>query len=294
MGNTLQPDNDPLQATTHPFLFLQLPKQLRLLVLAKLLKFHRPVSVFRPDALLAWSLSPFPDELIALRSTSRQIKDEAEYIFISFNRFHISRLSDLSFFNSKLVELSHHSVQHLILGRDALVVTQLEEMLGYTHQAFHNIRVLAALRKFTHLQTLKITLPWEENGLSDPAFGDLIDFLVMNVRTKRLTITRPDIEFLIPGNTGHPQESSLSCRLEYSFFAAILTSHPREYQYPMKALGILSNDLTHMIRINHHSQSLGKELRVMPSRVILRLGIWLNGGMQFCNGAVWESDLDLD
>ncbi|MCJ1379981.1 hypothetical protein MMC17_003084 [Xylographa soralifera] len=289
-----RPSHHSSEATTQPFPFLHLPKELRLLVLEKPLKSRRPVSVFRPDILLAWPLSPFPDELVALRTTSRQMKDEAEHVFMLFNHFFVPSLSDLTFFSSKTSDFFGRSVQHLILGRDALVVTQIQEMLGYAHQAFHTIKVLAALRKFPLLQTLKITLPWEENGLNNPEFGDLIDFLVGNIATKKLIISRPDIEFLIPGNTGHPQDSSVPSGLEICFFAAILRDRSRGYQYPINTLGILSNDITHIRRINARSQRLGEELRLLPSRVILRLGNWLGGKMQPCNGTVWEPDLDFE
>ncbi|MCJ1283982.1 hypothetical protein MMC26_003313 [Xylographa opegraphella] len=293
-GLATRSSHDKPGVDTQPFLFLHLPEQLRLLVIEQLLWFPKPVSVFRPDMLLDWSLSPFPDELVALRMTSRQMKDEADHVFMSCNHFLVHSLSDLTFICSKANEFFCCSIRHLILGRHAFVVTQLEETLGYIHQSFHTTKVLASLGKFSFLQTLKITLPWEENGLSNPEFEDLIDFFVLNIRTKKLIITRPDIEFLIPGNTGHTEEFSVSRGSEFTFFAEILRAHPQGYQYPINTLAILSNDVTHIRRINNSSQILGKELCLLPSRVMLRLSNWLNGGTHLCNEIVWESDLDLD
>ncbi|MCJ1401604.1 hypothetical protein MMC11_004820 [Xylographa trunciseda] len=289
-----QPSHYPATVITGPFPFLQLPKEMRLQVLKLLLTFDEPVWIFRPDILLAWSLSPFPDEHIALRATSSQMKKEADYVFMCFNHFFVPSLSDLTFLGSKANEFFRRSLQHIILGQNVLVITQLEELLGHPHRAFHTTSVLAALRKFPLLQTLKITLPWEENGLSNPDFGDLMDFLVVNVTTKKLIITRPDIEFLIPGNTGHPQESSIPLGSELSFFVAIVREGPRGCQYPINTLGILSNDINHVRRINDLSQSLGRELRLLPSRAILRLGNWLNRGLQLPTGRIWEPDLIID
>ncbi|MCJ1433198.1 hypothetical protein MMC27_002557 [Xylographa pallens] len=289
-----KPPYHPSEATTQPFPSLQLPKELRLLVLEGLLESRRPISVFRPDVLLTWTVSPFPAELLALRATSRQIKDEAEYVFMSVNHFLVPTLSDLTFFSSKANEVLHRFVRHLILGRDAFVVTPFEDMVGRTDHAFHTIKVLAALRKFPLLKTLKITLPWGENGLSSPEFGDLIDFVVGNIATKKLIITRPDIEFLIPGNTDHPNESWIVSGHEHCFVKAMIRDHPREIYYPENTLDILGNDMTHMRRINDRSQSLGEELHLMPSRAIIRLCKWLNRKLQCGKGTVWEADLDLD
>ena len=153
----IRPLSYPLEAATQTPSFLLLPKELRLLVLEQFFKSSRSISVFRPDILVASCLSPFPDELVALQTTSRQMKDDAEHVLMSFNHFSVSSLSALTFFSSKAKGLFCHSAQLLTLGRDTLKGTRLEEMLGYTHQAFHTTKVLTALRKFSLLQTLEIT-----------------------------------------------------------------------------------------------------------------------------------------
>ena len=116
----------------------------------------------------------------------------------------------------------------------------------------------------------------------------------MNIATRKLIIARPHMGSLILENNGHPQEASVNRESERSFAAAIIGDRRRGYVYPISIKRILSNDSTHIRRINDRNQSLGEDVRLLPIHEVLRLRNWLDRGMPFCDGAVWEPDLDLD
>ncbi|MCJ1474867.1 hypothetical protein MMC13_003527 [Lambiella insularis] len=277
-------------APEQEFRFLELPRRIRLLILEELLKRNRAIRVYEHEPEPGTAPCPYPYDFVALRSTCNELRLEAGFQFMSLNKFFVSSCGDITYFARKLDEFHCLSVKHLILGKNALSVSADQDRIDVG--TFHAIRVLAALRSFPNLDTLTITLPWAENGLSNPDFGNLMDFIAVSGPTRELVICRPDIEFLLPGNTGSYREYRVPDDASQHFLSCMLADHPKGYKYPENARAILVNDTEWMNRLNERNERYKEPLRVRASIETVQLRRWLMGYYEPYPGMVWQSTME--
>lgn len=257
-----------------------------MMILAELLRFRTAVPVWQCEPEMGILECPFPDVLVALRATSRQMYREAGFVFMS-NKFHFSSFGDITYFARHMDELHCRSLRHVILGKDAMSFSVPSDVVGSI--SFHTIRVLAALRNFPNLKTLAITLPWTENGLHNPDFGNFIGFLATSTATHVLIIDRPDVDRLLPGNTGHPHEFSIPMDARQQFLSTILANHPLGYYYPDNAQAIITKDMSIMRELNARNERIDNPFRTGPSIEIVQLQEWLAGRYEPWPGMIWRS-----